>query len=133
MAVNGVEYDHESLEMQLEGVGLVVSLTEVNYDAERDVEVVNDKNGVPRGVVRAGPARQLVRGRRAARERLSAPMYAAAMIAARTVAAIDSPCGSAPEKSLSRTAATPASAQATVAIVAALDSMPLLRWNCSSS
>lgn len=54
MAVNGVEYDHESLEMQLEGVGLVVSLTEVNYDAERDVEVVNDKNGVPRGVVRKG-------------------------------------------------------------------------------
>ena len=52
--VNGVEYDHESLEMQLEGVGLAVSLTEVNYDAERDVDVVTDKNGVPRGLVRKG-------------------------------------------------------------------------------
>ena len=54
MAVNGVEYDHEALEMQLEGIGQVVSLTDVNYDAERDVDVVNDKNGVPRGVVRKG-------------------------------------------------------------------------------
>lgn len=52
--VNGVEYDHESLEMQFEGIGLVISLTEVNYDAERDVDVVNDKNGVPRGIVRKG-------------------------------------------------------------------------------
>lgn len=49
MAVNGVEYDHESLQMEVEGIGLVTTLTEVSYSAERDFDVVTDAQGVPRG------------------------------------------------------------------------------------
>lgn len=49
MAVNGKEYDHESLQMEVEGIGLTTTLTDVSYTAERDVDVVTDAQGVPRG------------------------------------------------------------------------------------
>lgn len=49
MGVNGVEYDHEALQMEVEGIGLTTTLTDVNYTAERDVDVVTDADGAPRG------------------------------------------------------------------------------------
>ena len=54
MPVNGVAYDHESLQMELPGVGQVLTLSEVNYSPTKEVEVKNDKNGVPHRVVRKG-------------------------------------------------------------------------------
>lgn len=54
MPVNGVSYDHESLEMEMPGVGTVLTLSEVNYSPTKEVEVKNDKNGVPHRVVRKG-------------------------------------------------------------------------------
>lgn len=54
MPINGVAYDHESLEMGLPGVGTVVTLSDVNYAPTKEVEVKNDKNGVPHRIVRKG-------------------------------------------------------------------------------
>ena len=49
MPVNGIEYDHESLQIEVEGLGIATTLMEVSYDAARDVDVITDQRGVPRG------------------------------------------------------------------------------------
>lgn len=52
MAVNGEVYDHESLAMEMPGTGELVTLSEVNYDAGKEVDIKTDTRGVPRGQVR---------------------------------------------------------------------------------
>ena len=54
MPINGASYDHESLIMEMPGVGQVLTLVEVSYTPKRDVDVKNDKNGVPHRIVRKG-------------------------------------------------------------------------------
>ena len=49
MPVNGVEYDHENLVMEVEGLGISTTLMEVSYDGGRDFEVITDQDGLPRG------------------------------------------------------------------------------------
>ena len=49
--VNGIVYDFESIKAQLP-TGMVSTVEDIKYSIKKDVEVVTDKNGLPRGVVR---------------------------------------------------------------------------------
>ena len=49
--VNGVIYDFESIKVALPS-GLITTVKDVNYSSKKDVEVVTDSKGMPRGVVR---------------------------------------------------------------------------------
>lgn len=49
--INGVVYDFETIKMQLPS-GIVNSLDEISYSATKDVDVLTDTKGNPRGVVR---------------------------------------------------------------------------------
>ncbi len=52
MPVNGNMYDHESLEMEVPGVGQALSLTEVNYKAAKKGKTVTGSHGLPRAYAR---------------------------------------------------------------------------------
>ena len=52
MPVNGVSYDHESLVMEVPGVGQALTLTEVSYTPKKGAEVKTDSTGVPNRIVR---------------------------------------------------------------------------------
>lgn len=51
--INGVVYDFESVKIMLP-TGLYGTCEEIKYGAKKDVDVVTDKNGIPRGYVRKG-------------------------------------------------------------------------------
>lgn len=50
--VNGTVYDYESLTMEISGAGALVGVEEVNYDASREVTLLTDSKGRPRGYSR---------------------------------------------------------------------------------
>lgn len=49
--VNGIEYDSESLEIEVAGIGSSFTMIEVNYKATKDVDVPTGRHGLPRGGV----------------------------------------------------------------------------------
>nr|WP_321294597.1 hypothetical protein [uncultured Sphaerochaeta sp.] len=49
--INGVVYDFESIKVQLP-TGMVSTVEDIKYGVKKDVDVVTDKNGIPRGTVR---------------------------------------------------------------------------------
>lgn len=51
--INGIVYDYESIKVMLP-TGHITTAEDVKYNWKRDVDVLNDKNGSPRGVVRKG-------------------------------------------------------------------------------
>ena len=52
MPVNGVSYDHESLVMEVPGIGQALTLAEVSYTPKKGAEVKTDSTGVPNRLVR---------------------------------------------------------------------------------
>lgn len=52
MALNGTPFHHEVLEIQAGGLGEVVSHKSVNWGYARAGEVVKDRRGRPRGVIK---------------------------------------------------------------------------------
>lgn len=51
--INGVVYDFESIKIMLP-TGQIGTCEDVKYGVKKDIDVVTDKNGVPRGYVRKG-------------------------------------------------------------------------------
>jgi len=49
--INGVTYDFESIKITLP-TGMITTCEEVKYSCKKDVDIVTDKNGMPRGFVR---------------------------------------------------------------------------------
>lgn len=49
--INGKTYDFESIKIMLP-TGQVSTAESIKYDIKKDVDVVTDKNGIPRGTVR---------------------------------------------------------------------------------
>lgn len=51
--INGVVYDFESIKIMLP-TGMIGTCDDIKYGCKKDVDIVTDKNGVPRGIVRKG-------------------------------------------------------------------------------
>ncbi len=51
--INGIVYDYESVRITLP-TGMVTTAEEVKYGVKKEVEVVNDSQGLPRGIIRKG-------------------------------------------------------------------------------
>jgi len=51
--INGVVYDFESTKIMLP-TGMIGTCEDIKYGCKKDVDIVTDKNGVPRGIVRKG-------------------------------------------------------------------------------
>lgn len=52
--VNKRSFDHESVRIEVSGIGQVLSFPEVNYDVEKGAKVVFNNDGTPRGWVMDG-------------------------------------------------------------------------------
>lgn len=51
--VNGIVYDFESVKIMLP-TGQYGTCEDIKYGAKKDIDVVTDKNGIPRGYIRKG-------------------------------------------------------------------------------
>ena len=49
--INGRTYDFESMKLQTP-VGTACTISEINYDGSKDVEIKTDMKGIPRGYAR---------------------------------------------------------------------------------
>lgn len=52
--VNKRSFDHESVRIEVSGIGQVLTMPEVNYDVEKGVKLVYNADGTPRGYVADG-------------------------------------------------------------------------------